>query len=193
MRIYKAYLDNDFNVLSFEEPKEKETICNYSKKELFDVDLSILKDYIELNGYITTYKKLDSEDDFVMYLNTEHSFSTIWDNDTAIFVLKQIRRKELDEMWDNIEKEQGIKPDTFKGYIHTYPSIQGINEFKVGEQIHLKHIVPNGLWLSDKEYIADIDRHTGLLKAKKIGRAIVSYVADTGFGLATVFHKIQVV
>ena len=192
MRMYKAFLDNDFNVVSYEEPSEIETIFSYKNQETFDVDLSILQEYLELNGYVTTYKMKGSDEDFVMYIDMDYNFHTIWDNETSIFVMNQIKQKQMEQIWEEIEKNQGLKHDNFKGYIHTYPSIQGMSEFKVGEEIHLRHTIPNGIWQSSNDEIASIDRHTALIKAKKKGKAIISYIVDTGFGMASVFHQIRI-
>jgi hypothetical protein len=193
MRIYKAFLDSDFNVLSYEEPTdEKETIFSYKSQDSFEVDLSILQEYLGLNGYVTTYKKKDSDEEFVMYLDSEYKFDTVWDNETSLYVLKQIKQKQREGVWKEMEKS-GAKSDDFKPYIHTFPGIEGMDIFKVGEKIHLKHNFRNGLWLCDNEKIAEVDRHTGLVKAKKTGKAIISFVADTGLGMVSVFHKIQVI
>lgn len=192
MRVYKAILDNDFNVLSYEEAKEKETIFSFKKQDSFDVELSIIEEYLQFGGFFTTYLKKDSEEDFVMYINLDHQFHTIWDNDTSIHVMNQIKQKEREAIWLQIE-EQGIKSDNFEGYISTFPPIQGLSDFKKGENIHLKHPVKNGLWSSSDENVAEIDRHTGMLKTKKIGNTVIAYVVDTGMGLANVFKKIHVI
>lgn len=192
MRVYKAILDNDFNVISYEEPKEKETIFSFKRQNTFDVDLSILEDYLEIGGFLTTYLKKGSEEDFVMYIDMDYNFHTIWDNDTSIYVMNQIKQKQREEIWLHIE-EKGIKSDDFKGYIHNYPLIQGLSEFKKGEMIHLKHPVKNGMWSSSDESVADIDRYTGLVNCKKNGNTVICYVVDTGMGMANVFHKIRVI
>jgi len=190
MRIYKAIIDEDYNLVSYEEPKDDQTIFCRQKQYTFTIDLDTLKEYLEYNGYITTYKGPESMVDFVMYLDIDYKFHTIWNNDTSIFVLDQIKRKLREEMCEEMSKN-GLEIKD-KSYIHLFPSIVGPKELKVGDIVHLSHKSIHGLWESSNEDVATIDRHTGLVTTKIAGSVVMIYVCDTGLGITKSFHKITI-
>ena len=68
MRLYKANLNNNYNVISYVIPDEIESIYSIRQEETYDISLEAIQDYLELSGYITTIPKETSDISFVMFV-----------------------------------------------------------------------------------------------------------------------------
>ena len=189
MRLYKAFLNENYDVLDFEEPSEIETIYSRNDQKQFDVDTSTLKDYIELSGYMTAYRYSDRMDEYVMYLDIDHKFHTLWDNETSIHVTDQIKRTMREELWEAVKNKDH---DRVHDFIKIFPSIVGLKELEVGAITYVYHKYVAGIWSSSDPNVVSIDRTAGTVKALKVGESVITYVVDTGAGITTCFHKIKV-
>jgi hypothetical protein len=192
MNIYKAFLDKDFNVKSFEEPTDVVEVYSYKRNKKYNIELDSIKIYLELNGFLTTYKDEQEEEEFVMYLDSDYNFHTIWDNETSIFVLNQIKDRKREEIWKELQHNGFDSETEFKSSLKTYPKILGVKEVKIGDINFLSHAMKNGIWSSHNNTVCQIDRLTGQIKGLEKGKAILSYTLDTGFDLFNVFHEIIV-
>ena len=74
MRLYKANLNNNYNVISYVIPDEIETIYSIRQEETYDISLEAIQDYLELSGYITTIPKETSDISFVMFVDIDYNF-----------------------------------------------------------------------------------------------------------------------
>lgn len=189
MRLYKAFLDTNFNVLSYEDINTTELIFSRAEQSSFEIDSRSLREYIELNGFVTTYLKLDSMHEFVMYLDIDYKFHAIWDSDTSIHVTKQIREEMRDKLWNAINEKN---PDKVHEYIQLYPGIVGEKNIVEGDTSYMFHKYIGGIWGSTNTDVISINRTDGVLHALKPGTSTITYVVDTGAGITTCFSKVIV-
>ena len=186
MRLYKAFLNENYDVLDYQEPSDIETIFSRNEQKQFEIDNKTLKEYIELSGYITVYRYVDRMDEYVMYLDIDHKFHTIWDNETSIHVTDQIKRTMREELWNVVKSKED---SNVKDFVKVFPPIIGLKELEVGDISYCYHKYVNGVWSSSNSDIVSIDKDSGVTKAIK---SIINYTVDTGYGITTCFLKIKV-
>ena len=190
MRLYKAFLNENYDVLDFEEPSDLETIFSRNERKEFEIDKKTLTEYIELSGYITAYRYNNKMDEYVMYLDIDHKFHTLWDNDTSIHVMDQIKRTMREELWEAVKNKDH---DRVHDFIKIFPTIVGLKELEVGAITYVYHKYIGGMWDSSDPNVITVDRVAGTVKALKVGESTIKYVVDTGAGITTCFHKIKVI
>ena len=182
MRLYKAYLDNDFKVSSCETVEDIETLISKDNNSKFNIDNKAIIEYLELLGYITVYRYDNRKDEFIMYLDIDFQFHKKWDNDTSIYVVNQIKRK-------NRELIAGLPEPN---YIHTNDNgIIGEATIYKDTKTYLYHKFVGGVWNSSEPDIVSIDED-GCIVAKQIGKSKISYIVDTGNGTLHCFKSITV-
>jgi hypothetical protein len=188
MRLYKAFLDDKYKVISYVNPSDSELIYSESQDKTYEFLYKDISDYIELNGYITVSIK-EKTDLYCMFLDIDHKFSNIYDNETSIYVqdqiLTDIRVKLIDAYF---EDEEIIDDKTKKDIV----GIVGLSKIYVGEETHMCHRNTGGIWESSSPYIATIDRQTGLLEANFIGKTTITYIVDDGVNITTCYKTIEI-
>lgn len=190
MRLYKAFLDDKYKVISYVNPSDSELIYSESQDKTYEFFCEDISDYIELNGYITVSLKEKTDILYCMFLNIDHKFSNIYDNETSIYVqdqiLTDIRVKLIDAYFE--DDEEIIDTKTKKDVV----GIVGLSKIYVGDETLMYHRNTGGIWESSSPYIATIDRQTGFLEANFIGKTTITYVVDDGVNITTCYKTIQI-
>lgn len=192
MRLYKAMLNDNYDVISYEKPNEIESIFSTLDYTSVDINKSTIIEYIELVGYITVHNEEKNPDSpYIMYLDLDFKFSNIWDGPTSIYVTDQIIKDIRENLMFSI-LEEGMELEQRTEYIHFSEGIVGEPNITEGELTYVYHRYLNGIWDSSEPNIIEIDKNTGLIKAKKIGKSTISYVVDSGTGILTCYKTIEV-
>jgi hypothetical protein len=187
MQLYKAFLDNQYQVTSFEKPKEIETI--FSKNdEPFEVNETVIQDYIGIQGHIILYKSTEETEGYVMFLNINHGFNNLWDIH-AINVAEQIRKKIREQLYSSVKDRNSAK---VYEYIQHYPGIIGEKEIELDDTTYLYHQDNGGVWASANPTVLWIDKETGLIKGKCVGKSNITYKVKTKGGELTCFFTVEV-
>lgn len=191
MRLYKAFLDDKYKVISYVEPSDSELIYSERLNQTYEIFLEAISDYIKLNGYITVPSK--DEGLYCMFLDIDHNFSNVWDTETSIYVqdqiLTDIRHKLIDSYFSEDKKElENISVEEKR----KLEGIIGLSSMYVDDETYMYHKQPGGIWESSSSYIASIDRHTGILEANFPGKTTITYVVDTGDGILTCYKTIEI-
>lgn len=187
MRLYKALLNDNYEVLSYHMPDEIEKIL--SKNNTIDnIPIESLLEYVELHGYVTVPLNEDKAS-YAMYLDIDYTFSTIWDSSTSIYVTDQIitsiRRNLIDAFFEDDEAFVGSNEGDRLGII-------GEEKIFLNELTYMYHKFKGGIWESSNSEIAYIDKN-GLIKGKKLGKIEITYEVDTGQGILCCFKNIEVI
>ena len=132
MRLYKAFLNENYDVLDFEEPSDLETIFSRNERKEFEIDKKTLTEYIELSGYITAYRYNNKMDELQIRLQQleEENAQLRNENKELLEKLKKnddSRKKYYEEHKDvvNEKAKQRLKkmaeenPDKLKEYRRT--------------------------------------------------------------------------
>lgn len=187
MRLYKALLNDNYDVISYHMPDDVEKILS-KNNTIEKIPIESLLEYIEINGYVTVPLN-DEKASYAMYLDIDYTFSTIWDSSTSIYVTEQIissiRRNLIDAFFED-DKFTGSEEEDRLGII-------GQNKIFLDELTYMFHKFKGGIWESSNSEIADIDKYNGLIKGKKLGKAEISYEVDTGQGILACFKNIEVI
>lgn len=194
MRIYKANLDDNYDVISYDIPSLTEKVYSVREDILYDISDEAIHDYLEIAGFITTpIKEVVDKSAYLMFIDIDHQFSSVWDNDTSIYVrdqiVRSIRQNLLDYIFAEEESFLGIN-DCENGEPNM--GIVGEPEIFLDELTYVYHKYKGGVWDSSEEDIIKIDRHSGLIKGLKIGNSTVTYTVDSGAGILTCFKTITV-
>jgi len=192
MRLYKANLDNDFNLISYVMPNETETIYSVREEKTYDILHDDIYEYIEMFGYL--YFPIESDDaDYTMFIDIDHTYSTVWDNQTSIYVSDQIqseiRKNLIDAFFDEDESFLGSSEEKQKELL----GITGNDKIYKDELTYLYHKCKGGIWESSNTDVLSIDKYSGVIKGKNIGKTTITYQVDTGSGMLTCFKNIEVV
>jgi hypothetical protein len=191
MRLYKAFLDDTYKVISYVEPSDSELIYSERLNQTYEIFLEDISDYIKLNGYITVPS--NDKGKYCMFLDIDHNFSNVWDTETSIYVQDQIvtdiRHKLIDAYFSNDEEKlENIPSDE----MCKLQGIIGLSSIYVGDETYMYHRHSGGVWESSSSYIASIDRNTGILEANFPGKTTITYVVDTGCGILTCYKTIEI-
>lgn len=199
MRLYKAFLDDKYKVISYVSPSDSELIYSESQDMTYEIFYEDISDYIQLNGYMTVFLKEKKDNiSYCMFLDIDHKFSNVWDTETSIYVqdqiLTDIRVKLIDAYFNdeyNGDKEV-IDPEITVDKKRKLIGIVGLSKIYVGDETYMYHRETGGIWGSSAPFVASIDRETGILEANSIGKTTISYVVDTESGTLTCFKTIEV-
>ena len=108
MRLYKATLNDNYDVISYEKPNKIESIFSTIDYISADIEMENIKEYIELVGYLTVHNEEKNSDiPYIMYLDLDYKFSNIWDGPTSIYVMKQIVENIRENLMFSILEEIG--------------------------------------------------------------------------------------
>jgi hypothetical protein len=191
MRLYKANLNSQYEVISYVAPNEIEEVYSVRSNATYDICLEALYDYIELSGSMTFPLK-DVKDNifYTMYVDIDHKFIN-WEGKMINYVIDQIQYNIRQNIIDNFFHEDDSFIDNSEK--HDTIGIVGETEILLGDVTYLYHKNDGGLWESSNTDIVSIDKYNGIIKANKIGTATVTYQVDTGYGMLTCFKKIEVI
>ena len=194
MRLYKANLNNNYNVISYVIPDEIESIYSIRQEETYDISLEAIQDYLELSGYITTIPKETSDISFVMFVDIDYNFISNdrpWLENNGSYVKDQItssiRKNLIDAFFDDEEAFVG-STDT-----EDMLGIVGQDKIFLNEMTYVFHKYKGGIWESDNPEIINIDKYTGVIKGKAIGKASITYQIDTGTDILICYKDIEVI
>ena len=195
MRLYKAFLDDKYKVISYVSPSDSELIYSESQDKTYEIFYEDISDYIQLNGYVTVSLKEKKDNiSYCMFLDIDHKFSNVWDTETSIYVqdqiLTDIRVKLINAYFEN-EDVEVIDPEVLQERRNMH-GIVGLSKMYVGDDSYMYHKQDGGIWGSSAPFIASIDSKTGILEANSIGKTTISYVVDTGGGILTCFKTIEI-
>ena len=118
MRLYKAFLDDKYKVISYVSPSDSELIYSESQDKTYEIFYEDISDYIQLNGYVTVSLKEKKDNiSYCMFLDIDHKFSNVWDTETSIYVqdqiLTDIRVKLINAYFEN-EDVEVIDPEVLQ-------------------------------------------------------------------------------
>jgi hypothetical protein len=191
MRLYKAFLDDTYKVISYVSPSDSELVYSESKDKTYEIFSEHISDYIELNGYITVPVKEKKDISYCMFLDIDYTFSNVWDTETSIYVQDQILtdiRVKLIDAYFKDDYSEVIDPEVKNEVL----GIVGLSKMYVGDESYMYHRYTGGIWGSSAPFIASIDSQTGVLEANSIGKTSISYIVDTGGGILNCFKTIEV-
>jgi len=192
MRLYKAVLNDNYDVISYEKPNEIESVFSTLDYTSTDIDKETLKEYIELVGYLTVHNEEKNPDSpYIMYLDLDFKFNSIWDGPTSIYVTDQIIKDIRENLMFSI-LEEGMELEQRTEYIHFSEGIVGESEITEGDLTYVYHKYLNGIWSSSDPNVISVDKYNGVVRAKKVGKSTISYVVDSGTGILTCFKTIAV-
>jgi hypothetical protein len=192
MRLYKANLNSQYEVISYVAPNEIEEIYSVRSNATYDICLEALYDYIELSGSMTfPLKDVNDGIFYTMFVDIDHKFSR-WEDKMVSYVVDQIQYEIRQNIIDNFFHEEepfvgknDLEDDTI--------SIIGESEMLLGEMTYLYHKNKGGIWESSNSDIISIDKYNGIVKGNNLGTATITYQVDTGYGMLTCFKKIEVI
>ena len=164
MRLYKAFLNEEYEVLSYEELKDIEDVFCSKEDVSYKIPKDLLKDYVEMAGYITVHDKENKDKSYIMYLDIDYQFNGIWDTSTSIYVTDQIKKVIRDELMFSIIEEGFSEEDISEGII-------GESNIMLNEVTYVFHKYKGGIWNSNEPSIVEIDSKHGLIKGKKEGKS----------------------
>ena len=192
MRLYKANLNSQYELISYVAPNEIEEIYSVRSNATYDICLEALYDYIELTGSITfPLKEVEDSVFYTMFLNIDHKFSR-WEDKMVSYVVDQIQYEIRQNIIDNFFHEE--EPFVGKSDLEDdIISIIGESEMLLGEMTYLYHKNKGGIWESSNSDIISIDKYNGIIKGNNLGTATITYQVDTGYGMLTCFKKIEVI
>jgi len=192
MRLYKANLDDNYEVLSYASPQETEEIYSVRKGETYDISYESIYEYVEMVGYIVFPLKESIKDvKHTMYIDIDYNCLTTWDNEIFNHVsdtIVQDIRKNIIESFFSEDNDSYFNEDE-DGLV----GITGHKEIFQGEMTYLSHKYKGGIWESSDENIIEIDRDTGMMRGNRLGEVQISYEVDSGCGMLTCFKKVKVV
>jgi hypothetical protein len=193
MRLYKANLNSQYEVISYVAPNEIEEVYSVRSNATYDICLESLYDYIELSGSMTFPLK-DVKDNifYTMYVDIDHKF-TNWEGKMINYVIDQIQYSIRQNIIDNFfhEDESFIGKSDLEE--QNTIGIIGENEILLDKMTYLYHNNKGGIWESSNPDIVSIDKYNGIIKGNKLGTATITYQVDTGYGMLTCFKKIEVI
>lgn len=194
MRLYKANLNSQYEVISYVAPNEIEEIYSVRSNATYDICLEALYDYIELSGSMTfPLKDVNDGIFYTMFVDIDHNFTT-WEGKMITYVIDQIqykiRQNLIDTFFNDDNDEQFISKSDLEDDII---SIIGESEILLGEMTYLYHKNKGGIWESSNSDIISIDKYNGIIKGNNLGTATITYQVDTGYGMLTCFKKIEVI
>jgi hypothetical protein len=192
MRLYKAFLDDKYRVISYVSPSDSELVYSESEDKTYEIFSEDISDYIELNGYITVpIKERNNDISYCMFLDIDYTFSNVWDTETSIYVQDQILtdiRVKLIDAYFKDDYSEVIDPEVKSELL----GIIGLSKMYVGDESYMYHQYTGGVWESSSPYIASIDRQTGVIEANFAGKTTITYIVDSGAGILTCFKTIEI-
>lgn len=195
MNLYKAYLNNEYKLISYGIPDKIEAIP--FSESTYDISFEDIRDYIELFGYIKIPYKLLNGISYLFYIDLDYNIIDPFGEQIVMYVSDQIksrnRKKAIDELFHNLEeKEYEYDKEVVNNFLSEDENrgIIGNDVMEVGNFTYLYHKIDGGEWFSSNSEILEIDKNNGLLYCKSTGIAVVTYKVNSNNGFLKCFKTI---
>lgn len=197
MNLYKAYLNNEYKLISYGVPEAMEKIPVSEKT--YDISFKDIEEYIELFGYLKIPYKLSNGVSYMFFIDLDYNIINPFEEQIISYILDQIkdknRRKAIKELFDNIGEDYPHKGEIVDNYISDVKEsgIKCNDIMEVGDFSYLYHNTDGGKWATTNSNIIEIvEDKLGLIYCKSPGVVTVSYKVKTNEGSLSCFKKVQI-